>query len=73
MLVNLLSFDLGVPTCLSTLEVLQASEHAPTPSSSVVFTFGLAVESIKELGDASMLVWLCNTPASFKRYVIEPK
>jgi hypothetical protein len=30
--------------------VLQTKEHAPTPSPSIVFTFGLAVESIKELG-----------------------
>jgi hypothetical protein len=34
--------------------VLRAREHAPTPSPSVVFTFGFAVESIKELGGASL-------------------
>jgi hypothetical protein len=38
-------------------EVLQAKEHAPTPSPSVVFTFGLGVESIKELGGASISVY----------------
>jgi hypothetical protein len=36
--------------------VLRAREHAPTPSpfvvSKVVFTFGLLVESLKELGGA---------------------
>jgi hypothetical protein len=30
--------------------VLQAREHNTTPSPYVVFTFGLVVESIKELG-----------------------
>jgi len=29
--------------------VLQARERAPIPSPSIVFTFGLAIESIKEL------------------------
>jgi hypothetical protein len=33
--------------------VLQAKEHTLTPSLSVVFTFGLAIKSIKELGGAS--------------------
>jgi hypothetical protein len=33
--------------------VLRAKERAPTPSPSIVFTFGLAVKSIKELGGAS--------------------
>jgi hypothetical protein len=36
--------------------VLQARECAPTPSLSDVFAFGLAVESIKELGGASSLI-----------------
>ncbi len=35
--------------------MLRAKEHAPTPSPCVVFTFGLVVESIKELGSASLL------------------
>jgi hypothetical protein len=34
-------------------EVLRTKECAPTPSPSDVFTFGLSVESIKELGGAS--------------------
>jgi hypothetical protein len=33
--------------------VLRIREHAPTPFPSVVFIFGLTVESIKELGVAS--------------------
>jgi hypothetical protein len=36
--------------------VLRVKEHAPTPSPSVVITFRLAIESIKELGDASLSV-----------------
>jgi hypothetical protein len=34
---------------------LRARECAPTPSPSAIFTFGLPVESIKELGGASLL------------------
>jgi hypothetical protein len=34
--------------------VLQAKGCAPTPSLSVAFTFGLVVESIKELGGVSI-------------------
>jgi hypothetical protein len=34
--------------------MLRAREKAPTLSPSDVFTFGLTVESIKELGGASM-------------------
>jgi hypothetical protein len=30
-----------------------SQEHAPTPFPSIVFTFRLAIESIKELGGAS--------------------
>jgi hypothetical protein len=33
-------------------KVLRARERTPTPFSSVVFTFGLAIESIKELWGA---------------------
>jgi hypothetical protein len=33
--------------------MLGARERAPTPSPSVVVTFGLAIESIKEVGGAS--------------------
>jgi hypothetical protein len=36
--------------------VLWAREHAPTPSPSNVFSFGLTVESFKELGGASFNV-----------------
>jgi hypothetical protein len=39
----------------STPEVVQTKECTPTSFLSVVFTFGLAVESIKELGDASKI------------------
>jgi len=42
----------------STPEMLQAREHTPTPSPSVVFTFGIIVESIKELGGASQMMGL---------------
>jgi hypothetical protein len=35
--------------------VLRAREHALIPSPFVVFTFGLIVESIKELGGASQI------------------
>jgi len=34
--------------------VLQTKEHTPTPYPSVVFTFGLTLESIKEFGGASL-------------------
>jgi hypothetical protein len=44
--------------------MLQARERTPTPSPSNVFTFGLAIESIKELGGASL--WLL-LPAHFSR------
>jgi hypothetical protein len=37
----------------STPEMLWTRERAPTPSLSIVFIFGLIVESIKELGGAS--------------------
>jgi hypothetical protein len=36
--------------------MLRAREHAPIPSPSVVFIFGLTVESIKELRGASFRV-----------------
>jgi hypothetical protein len=44
---------LGVLAHLSTLEVLQAKEGTQTPYPFIVFTFGFAIESIKELGGAS--------------------
>jgi hypothetical protein len=46
--VNLPSRDFGASARPSTPKVLQAREHAPTPSSTL-FTFGFVVESIKEL------------------------
>jgi len=61
LLVNLLSFHPRAPTCPSTLEVLQAKEHAPTPSPYVVFTFILAINSIKELGGALVESFLVIT------------
>jgi hypothetical protein len=51
LLVNLLSPHFGALARPSTLEVLQARECTLTPSPSIVFTFGLVIESIKELGD----------------------
>jgi hypothetical protein len=54
MIVNLPSPHPGAPTCPSTPEVLQPEECAPTPSPYIVFTFGLEVESIKELKGASL-------------------
>ncbi len=44
--------------CPSTPEVLQAKEHTPTPYPSVVFTFALVIESIKEFGDVLILQFL---------------
>ncbi len=52
--VNLHRPHLEGPTCPPTPEVLQAKGCAPTPSLSVAFTFGLVVESIKELGGVSI-------------------
>jgi hypothetical protein len=42
------------PTCPFTPEVLRIKECTPTSYPSVVFTFGLIVESIKEFGGASI-------------------
>jgi hypothetical protein len=56
MLINLPSPHLGALTCLSTFEMMQAKEHAPTPPS-IIFTFRLIVESIKELGGVSIIGW----------------
>jgi hypothetical protein len=50
LLVNLPSPHPRAPARLSTPEVLQAKEHAPTPSPSIVFTFGLAVSPLRRLG-----------------------
>jgi hypothetical protein len=48
--VNLPNPHLEASTRPYTPEVMRAKEHTSTPSPFVVFTFGLAVESIKELG-----------------------
>jgi len=53
--VNLRSPNPGAPTCPSTLKVLQTRQHTSTPSS-IIFTFGLVVESIKKLGGVSSSV-----------------
>jgi hypothetical protein len=55
LLVNLPSFYPKIPARPSTLEVLWARERTPTLTPSIVFTFGLAVESIKEFRGASMI------------------
>jgi hypothetical protein len=60
LLVILPSPYLGAPIHPSTPKVLQAREHTPTPSPSVVFTFGLAFESIQEPGGASPWALLPN-------------
>jgi hypothetical protein len=53
-----------VPTCPFTHEVLQARERTPTPCPSVVFTFQLVVESIKEFGGVSVHVSWWHTLCS---------
>jgi hypothetical protein len=45
---------LGAPTHPSTLKVLWTKECTPTPYPSVVFTFGLTFEFIKEFGGVSL-------------------
>jgi hypothetical protein len=47
----------GAPTHPSTPKVLRAKECAPIHFPSVVFTFGLAVKSIKKLGGVSINMW----------------
>jgi hypothetical protein len=53
LLVNICSPHLRAPTRPSTPEVLWTRDCASTPSPSVVFSFRLVVESIKELEGAS--------------------
>ncbi len=53
LLVNLLNPHPGAPARPSIPKVLRTKEHAPVPSPSIIFTFGLSVESINELGGAS--------------------
>jgi len=57
-----LLFNLSTPhhrvlTRPFTSKVLRAKEHAPIPFFCVTFTFGFAVESIKELGGASSWIF----------------
>jgi hypothetical protein len=56
LLVDLSNPHPETPTCPFTLEVLRAKEHTPTPPS-IVFTFGLTIESIKELGGVSQFMF----------------
>jgi hypothetical protein len=43
----------GAPAHPSIPKMLRAKERTPTPYPSIVFTFGLVVESIKEVGGVS--------------------
>jgi hypothetical protein len=63
LLINIPSSHLRASTRPYTLKVLQTKEHALTPFPFVVFTFRLAIESIKELGGASLwkLQIVCQT------------
>jgi hypothetical protein len=50
--------------------VLRTREHAPTPSPSIVFTFGLTIKSTKELGGVLMFVTKKkNEKCGFKKNV----
>jgi hypothetical protein len=53
LLVNLPSPHHIILTCPSTPKVLRAKECAVIPSLCTIFTFGFAIESIKELGGVS--------------------
>jgi len=44
--------------CPSILEMLRAREHTLIPYPSIVFTFGLVVEFIKEFGGASLNAYI---------------
>ncbi len=57
MLINFSSPHPGALARPFTFEVLRARERVPTPSPSIIFTFGLVVESIKELRGVSILGW----------------
>jgi hypothetical protein len=61
LLVNLLNPYPGTLARPSTPKVLRDKEHAPTPFPSIVFTFGLAIESIQEFGvrhKLTLIWWL---------------
>jgi hypothetical protein len=79
LLVNLPSPHPRAPTCPFSLELLWVREHAPILSPSIVFTFGLIVESIKELGGASVVVplfWKKNSllfkSCHFNFFLLQP-
>ncbi len=72
LLINLLSFHPRALAHPSTPNVLQAMEHAPT-FPSVIFTFGLIVESIKELGGASCKCHLVMHLKGWKHGKIQKK
>jgi cytochrome bd-type quinol oxidase subunit 2 len=63
LLVNFPSPHPGAPACPSTFEMLQTKERAPTHFAYVVFTFGLTVESIKELG-VHHSIWILSITLS---------
>jgi hypothetical protein len=73
-LVNVPSPHPGALAHPFTFEVLQAKERAPTLSPFVVFTFGLLVESIKELGGVSLTPFqveqfpLCCSPLQHSKW-----
>jgi hypothetical protein len=71
LLVNLPSPHPEALTHPSTLEVLRAKEHAPTPSLSVLFIFGFVIKSIKELGGALVVTYLCSKFYIFDKPVLE--
>jgi len=48
------------PTCPCTPKLLQTRKRTPTPCPFDVFTFGLAVESMTELGGASLVHYVCH-------------
>jgi hypothetical protein len=60
LLVNLPSPYSRAPTRPSTPEMLGAKECTSTPSPSTAFIFGLAIESIKELGGCIIFSWSMN-------------
>jgi len=51
---------LGAQACPSTPKVLRTREYTSSPYPSVVFTFGLTTESIKELVGASLMGTFLN-------------
>jgi hypothetical protein len=50
--------------------MLQAKEHAPPPSPFTIFTFGLAIESMKEFGGPSL--WTCFHVLQFQVFNVIP-